>query len=150
MGQHSTMVGILASVPSCHGFDYQCTPKISEEKLVDVARVNPRRCLEESGHMLIKLIQYQQMSNYKKDEFKSTISKRFFSSSRDKGKNEIQLPVEIFCVPGTRNDNGTNLQPQLGKRGLSVTLSPCHRFSNVRLWVQISLISHTQRTQNLK
>ena len=44
------MVNILASRPSYPGFDSHSIPKnISKEKIVDVAKVNQWRCLEESG-----------------------------------------------------------------------------------------------------
>ena len=49
-GQHSTMVIILASRPSCPGFN---SPHslifFSEETIVDVAEVKQWRCLEEIG-----------------------------------------------------------------------------------------------------
>ena len=52
-GQHSTMVSLLACGPSCPGFDFQHSPKkISETKIVDVAKVNQWRCLEESAQWL--------------------------------------------------------------------------------------------------
>ena len=38
------MISILASRPSCPRFDSQC-----KEKIVNVAEVNQRLCLEESG-----------------------------------------------------------------------------------------------------
>ena len=50
--QRSTMVSILASGPSCPGFNSQCTPKNSEEKIVNVVKVNQRHCLEESEQWL--------------------------------------------------------------------------------------------------
>ena len=46
------MVSILASRPSCPGFDSLIPKKFSEEKNVDVAEVYQRRCLEESGQWL--------------------------------------------------------------------------------------------------
>ena len=46
------MVSILTSRPSCPGFDYQYSPKISEEKLGNVAEVNQPHCIEESEQWL--------------------------------------------------------------------------------------------------
>ena len=48
-GQHSTKVSIIASRHSSPGFDYQCSKKNSEEKIVDVAEANQWCCLEQSG-----------------------------------------------------------------------------------------------------
>ena len=47
-GQHSTIVSILASVPSCPRFD----TTVFEHKIVNVVEVNQRLCLEESGQWL--------------------------------------------------------------------------------------------------
>ena len=59
-GQSSTIVSILASRPSCPGLDSQISPKkISDEKIVNVAAINQRRCFGkvESGlKMLIESI----------------------------------------------------------------------------------------------
>ena len=43
------MVSILASVPSCTGFDSSVPKKISEEKIIDVAEINQWRWLEANG-----------------------------------------------------------------------------------------------------
>ena len=52
-GQHSTMVRILASEPSCPGFDSQHYAKIlSDEIIIDIAEVNQRGWLEERGQWL--------------------------------------------------------------------------------------------------
>ena len=48
-GQHSTMVSKLASGPSCTRFDSQHSQKNFRGKIIDVAEVNQRRWLEESG-----------------------------------------------------------------------------------------------------
>ena len=47
-GQHSTMVSILASGLSCSWVNSQLYPIVFEEKIVNVAEVNQRLCLEES------------------------------------------------------------------------------------------------------
>ena len=46
------MVIILASRPSCLGFDSQHSQKFSEETIVDAAEVNQWCWLEESGQWL--------------------------------------------------------------------------------------------------
>ena len=46
------MVGILASGPSCPGFDSKHSQKKLREKIVDVAEVYQLCCLEESGQWL--------------------------------------------------------------------------------------------------
>ena len=46
------MVSILASGPSCPGFDSQRSQIFSEEKIADVAEVNQCCCLEESDQWL--------------------------------------------------------------------------------------------------
>ena len=46
------MVSILASGPNCPRFDSQCSKKISEEIIIDVAEVNQWLSLEESGQSL--------------------------------------------------------------------------------------------------
>ena len=51
-GQHTTMVRILASRPSCPCFESMCSQKNFRAKIVDVAEVNQWRCLEESGKWL--------------------------------------------------------------------------------------------------
>ena len=51
-GQHSTIVSVLASRPSCPWFDSQHSRIFSVEKTVDVSEVNQWRCLEESGQWL--------------------------------------------------------------------------------------------------
>ena len=51
VGQYSTMVSMVASGPHCPGFNSQCSQKIMR-KNVNVAEVNQRRCLEESGQCL--------------------------------------------------------------------------------------------------
>ena len=48
-GQHSTMVRILASGPSCPGFDSQHCQKHFRGKIVDVPEAHHQRRLEESG-----------------------------------------------------------------------------------------------------
>ena len=53
------MISILASGPCCPMFDSQRSPQRSPQKkfgeqIVDVAEVNQRRCLEESGQWLEK------------------------------------------------------------------------------------------------
>ena len=55
-GKNNTMVSTLTSGPSCPGFDSQRFQKKSEERIAAVAKVNQRRCLEESGQWLGKLI----------------------------------------------------------------------------------------------
>ena len=55
------MVGILASEPSWPGFNSQRPQKISEEKIVDVAKFYQWRCLEESGLWLENFDQTQQV-----------------------------------------------------------------------------------------
>ena len=55
-GQHSTMVGILASGLSCPRFDSQRSPKTFQRKqIVDVVAVNQLHYLEESGQWLQKV-----------------------------------------------------------------------------------------------
>ena len=51
-GQNCTTVGILASRPSCPGFDSQHSQICFEEKNVDAVEVNQLRNLEESGQWL--------------------------------------------------------------------------------------------------
>ena len=46
------MVSMLTSGPNCPGFDHQLSPKISEEKLGNVAEVNQPHCIEESEQWL--------------------------------------------------------------------------------------------------
>ena len=43
------MVSVFSFVPSCPRFDSQHHQIFSEEKIVNVAEVNQRLCLEESG-----------------------------------------------------------------------------------------------------
>ena len=51
-GQHSTMVSKLASGPSCTRFDSQHSQKKFRGKIIDVAEINQRGWLEESGQWL--------------------------------------------------------------------------------------------------
>ena len=53
------MVSILATGPSCLCFDSQHSWNLFGEKIVDVADVNPQRCLEESGQWLENVDQTQ-------------------------------------------------------------------------------------------
>ena len=46
------MVSILASGPSCLKFDSHSSQFFSEEKIVNGAEVNQRRCLKKSGQWL--------------------------------------------------------------------------------------------------
>ena len=52
VGEHSKMVSILASRPSCIGFDSQRSQKKFRGTIVDVPEVNQWHCLEESGQWL--------------------------------------------------------------------------------------------------
>ena len=54
--QLSTMVSILASGPSCPGFDSQHSLKNFRGKNVNVAEVNQHRCLEERGQWLENIV----------------------------------------------------------------------------------------------
>ena len=55
------MVGILASGPSCPGFNSQHSQKNSQEQIVDVAEVNQWRWLEESGQWIKSVDQTHQV-----------------------------------------------------------------------------------------
>ena len=47
--QHSTIVSIIASRPSCPWFDSRCSQNIFRGKIIDVSEVNQHRYFEESG-----------------------------------------------------------------------------------------------------
>ena len=73
-GRGSTMVGILAFGPTCPRFDSK-HPRISlEEKIIDVAEINPWHCLEESGQWLENLDQTHIMLHSGKPALQSNIS----------------------------------------------------------------------------
>ena len=54
--QASAIVSMLASVPSRPWFNSQLSPKNFRGKTVNVAEVNQRRFLEESGHENVDLV----------------------------------------------------------------------------------------------
>ena len=54
--QASAIVSMLASVPSRPWFNSQLSPKNFRGKTVNVAEVNQRRYLEESGHENVDLV----------------------------------------------------------------------------------------------
>ena len=51
-GQHSTIVGIIASGPSCPGFDSQHSQKKFKVKIVNVSEFNQQCSLVERGQWL--------------------------------------------------------------------------------------------------
>ena len=48
-GQYSTIVNRLASAPSCPRFNSQHSQNYFRGKIINIAEVNQRHCLEESG-----------------------------------------------------------------------------------------------------
>ena len=58
--QHSIVVSMLASRPSCPWFSFPAFPKLfSEEKIVDAAEVNQPYCLDECGRWFENVDQTQ-------------------------------------------------------------------------------------------
>ena len=91
LGQHSTMVSLPASKPSCPKFDSTHSPIFSREKIVDVADVNQLRYIEEVNSdlkMLINLIYYWQPSSLKKNK---AVRWQHLSQMKDRLLQKVEL-----------------------------------------------------------